>query len=380
MVLGNQLSFFFGAGASAGFSIPTMKELTAEFTREVDQQAHENEKAIYHDIVESMKSANGGLLDIEAIFSVIEFLKEYNIKKLGEPAIYMLSKRLGLDDTALSTILPESLKLESTAQSREQVGRSALVDLEKRFQKFIIQRCRIPPNKREHVERVYRSFFKKMGDFGGSFLGGGDVRFGADWRMFTTNYDTCIEDFWRDNADIRLSTGFDNGIMNSDKFLGAHYSNANLPLLTKLHGSRNWLINKRTKNIEEKDFDMEQASEIGYHGKFEREVMIYPLQQKQLYVEPYLQMFYCLNKDLERKIAWLVIGYSFRDDVISNIFRRNLERSKSKYLIIVHPEANRIAKEHFSGYEHIVPRELYFGKEDSYESTNAVIKETLQDI
>lgn len=55
------------------------------------------------------------------------------------------------------------------------------------------------------------------------------------------------------------------------------------------------------------------------------EVVIYPLRQKQLYVDPYIQMFYLLNKELQYNKVWIVVGYSFRDPVIENIFGDNFK-------------------------------------------------------
>ena len=50
---------------------------------------------------------------------------------------------------------------------------------------------------------------------------------------------------------------------------------------------------------------------LGKGNIFDDQVMMYPVLEKHLFVEPYIQMFYCLNKELEDKKACIVIGYSF---------------------------------------------------------------------
>ena len=48
---------------------------------------------------------------------------------------------------------------------------------------------------------------------------------------------------------------------------------------------------------------------------------MYPIAEKELYLEPYISMLVRLNRELKRKKVWLVIGYSFNDPVIQEIFR-----------------------------------------------------------
>jgi hypothetical protein len=49
-------------------------------------------------------------------------------------------------------------------------------------------------------------------------------------------------------------------------------------------------------------------------------------------------MFYLLNKELQYNKVWIVVGYSFRDPVIQNIFGDNFKDAKKMILIHPHPE------------------------------------------
>lgn len=51
-------------------------------------------------------------------------------------------------------------------------------------------------------------------------------------------------------------------------------------------------------------------------------------------------MFKILNSELKSKSIWIVIGYSFNDPVIREIFARNSD--KTKRIVFVHPHAQEI--------------------------------------
>jgi hypothetical protein len=92
--------------------------------------------------------------------------------------------------------------------------------------------------------------------------------------------------------------------------------------IVKLHGSINWLKNRETNKVEEKEYTLSASKRIG-SGFYDDEVIMYPIIEKELYLNPYIEMFYCLNKELETKRVCLIIGYSFRDPIIRKIFIKN---------------------------------------------------------
>jgi hypothetical protein len=115
------------------------------------------------------------------------------------------------------------------------------------------------------------------------------------------------EKFWRGDAKISyFDTGFPNDTLGTDTFL-THKQGLRL---VKLHGSIYWLKRDDGK-VEEKEFDYDQWPAISTDSSYRGEVIAYPLSQKQLYVDPYIQMFFWLNNQLQSKQVWIVIGYSF---------------------------------------------------------------------
>ncbi len=90
------LTFFFGAGASAPFGIPTMKKMTGDFTNVIQKEGRPREQALYDEILRFLKrDLRPENVDIEAVFSVIEGLKEYGAESLGELSLYASRKIFG---------------------------------------------------------------------------------------------------------------------------------------------------------------------------------------------------------------------------------------------------------------------------------------------
>jgi hypothetical protein len=213
------------------------------------------------------------------------------------------------------------------------------------------------------------------------------------WALSTTNYDTNIEDFWRQYAHIELDTGFGQPDYNTggkryldmDGFIHNPRSNRSflnsIPSrlrLINLRGSISWLKRRDNDQIEEKEFNLNLASVVGQDDTYFEESLIYPLQEKRLYIDPYILMFYLLNRELESKPIWIIVGYSFRDSVIQNIFSTIFEKFGNKKMILIAPDAdailNRFHKDHHSNIYKI---QKYFGKDDNEILPN--IKEILNE-
>jgi len=106
--------------------------------------------------------------------------------------------------------------------------------------------------------------------------------------------------------------------------------------LFKLHGSVNWLIEKGSGRV----IEVTERGRSLMGREYEGEMMIYPIAEKELYLDPYISMLLRLNRELEKKPVWVVIGYSFNDPIVREIFLR--KSNKRKHLILVHPKANDV--------------------------------------
>jgi len=75
------------------------------------------------------------------------------------------------------------------------------------------------------------------------------------------------------------------------------------------------------------------------YTEIEGELMIYPIQEKQIYKDPFSDMFIRLKESLESNDYCFVVGYSFRDEEIRGIFddamfERGRKGQKTKIFLI----------------------------------------------
>ena len=143
--------------------------------------------------------------------------------------------------------------------------------------------------------------------------------------------------------------------------------------LFKLHGSVTWLVDERWGLTEQRAPPQDMKR---YGGeKFLGEFMLYPMADKELYMDPYMTMYQILGEELGKTERSIVIGYSFSDRVIRDIFVRSVKRNHR--LILLHPCASEI-QERLKGFAgKIEPIDARFGSDD-YESVHNLIDRTLR--
>jgi hypothetical protein len=333
--------FFFGAGASAPFGIPTMKQFVVDFEDFLNENADKKERELYSDIKKTLETKIHRKVDLEAVFSVIDGIITYdNPEQLGMLALYFEKERK--KETATGVQVETCKKLKA------------------KFQNFIKEKCVIPETF-DKIYSVYHDFFNRIAKELGAYTGNRNYYYHPNWIMFTTNYDVCLECFWRTKVHARLDTNFQH-----DDKLNRNVLRPNSILATpsgiiklfKLHGSINWLIDEETGDVIEVSEKGQSFMGTTYAG----EMMVYPIAEKELYIEPYISMLVRLNRELRERQVWIVVGYSFNEIVIKEIFRRNW--TKNKRLVLIHPEAKQILNRQLSGIKG-VPLEKYFGITES---------------
>jgi hypothetical protein len=328
----SDIVFFFGAGASAPFEIPTMKQMVADFEQELSKKGTKDEIEIYNDIKKVLETILGASVDLEAVFTVIDGIINYDIERLGLLSIYASA----ISFAKFLTDVPPSIEIKTTC-----------TNLRTKFQNFVREKCLIPPHSYGTIRDVYRDFFNRLWVEATSrssppCLTKGNYKYCQTWTMFTTNYDTCLEYYWREIVRVPLNTGFDfdraRNTMVSTPDMLYEYPRRNEMKLLKLHGSVSWLIEKDGTIIEETALG---PSLVG--RKFIGELMIYPIEQKELYVDPYVSMFVQLNRELKNKSIWVIIGYSFNDPMIREVFIRNSDETKR--IVLLHPDAQTVKEQ-----------------------------------
>jgi len=145
-----EISFFFGAGASAPFEIPTMKQMTRLFNERLRSEGSQEEKEVYGRVATELEKDLGEeKVDIETIFSVSNGLKEYNATNISPLALY-----------ASRVIFGRSLLNESIQPKGNHL--KILNSLEIHFKYFVREACVLKENSGERIVNVYTSFFRNL--------------------------------------------------------------------------------------------------------------------------------------------------------------------------------------------------------------------------
>jgi len=308
---------FLGAGASRPFGILTMQEMVNEFEQWIEGEDIELFN-YYSEIKKTLIDTFGSSVDIEAMFSVLEGIsKKVESKELGHFAFFYISK-VGLkkpftsEHVELATKILEKLK--------EYIKKTCTVNL-------------TTTESTEIYEKSYVPLFKFIkGNKNYNFPGNYQLQ--IQWKSYTTNYDDIFEKFWNSlktpNDHFDKQGDSDNYVFNTGRLVLSNHS------FVKLHGSLDWTFNKENGNVIRK-------KNAGFQPyQTEGDVMLFPIQQKDLYLSPWYALFQDFKEGLMRCEKWYVIGYAFNDEFIKNVFIEQLKLRNKPTLVIVNPSANQI--------------------------------------
>ena len=348
---------FFGAGASAPFGIPTMQQMVEDFETSLLPANKAEEKMLYQEIRRFLGETLGRTIDLEAVFTIVDSIINWSSDKMGIAALYHAMKAAQeAQGGAVASLKPPSPEIVQTARS-----------LEADFERFVQNACQIGEGVSARIDEVYKSFFDSLG----GVVSGNNLQ-GQSGRtqivvgpMFTTNYDAVLEHYWLDLVRLSLNTGFtyDNVagmlVSNPDTFR-PNFVGQGDPRLFKLHGSITWYMDDYGRLTEQRVPPQGMRTVTG--RKFTGQVMLYPLEEKDLFVEPYQTMFLMLNRELAAAKHWIVVGYSFGDRILRNIFIQNSRPETN--LVLLHPNASKVS-ERLAGFRGSRrPVDARFGGED----------------
>jgi hypothetical protein len=322
--------FFFGAGASKPFDIPTMKEMVSEFQKELASTSGSgvrSEVRMYNQVTASLKETFGRV-DLESVFTVVDAISQgKTLKDLGYFATFLAKDRRS------ASLLRPPLREELQVAQR----------LKARFEGYVKRVCWVKPDKLNGILSTYLNFFNEVfgarttgGSFGQFNHEGTPYNYDPSWDFFTTNYDNVLEVLWRSGImQNALNTGFQyDSTSKSEVWSPTILAQQGQPRLVKLHGSVTWWKEEGTGRIVEKD----QPPDAAYlPRKFGEQIILYPIQQKDAFVPPYFDMFYVLRQMLGGTGKWIVVGYSFGDEILRSMFAK--ASTANTTLVLVHPDS-----------------------------------------
>lgn len=340
---------FLGAGASKPYNIPTLKEFSEEAILKLLESGHE---LLIEEIKQSLFEFELEL-DFEAIYSILtKLINPYKEIQLSDPFI------------------PFILKTKDNLPKRYDFS-EVLTEL----RRFIYEKCSI--NSENFVE-VNRCMSRLMEVTSRNYcdeymLGKSNRNVRINKIYVTTNYDMSLEQYF-ESRKISINDGYrEEGfpVKNFDPLLLLDpYINGTRAVI-KLHGSI-WQFLQNNNMIKTKVDP--NSSPLPYTIEVDQEMMIYPTRQKDILNHQYFPFFQCF-----KNISWtklLVIGYSFRDDVINNAILENM-RLKESQLIIVNPNCDKVLDNLYGSLpEHVewrIPEyrlfkyDGYFGNDDVFD-------------
>ena len=321
---------FLGAGASNPLGFADTKEFKQKLEGELTS---DDDKSM----LEMLRLS--GYEDIEEVLRAIESLLEQK-----DTPGYDLFRKTGVW-TYVSTEENPNTDSQPLDATMEDFSR-----YEKKIKDHVYDEYSWKDIPQEHLNNLYNDIFSIMHQSDDGI------------HVFTTNYDQVMERYIDDeNNTLSRVDGFTYNT-NVQKFLfdpkafssnqqDNNDTNEEKCYLYKLHGSLNWVWHDG--NIRRRE-DNEKRPED------ERDVVIFPtLSPKDNYYEQI--PFNTLRKQFQERVqktdVFIVVGYSFRDDLINKSFVEFLSREKTM-MFVISPNAVHDTGKKFSDKEKIIPGSL----------------------
>jgi len=319
---------FLGAGASKNFDIPTLQEMTDDIKR-IPSINRSKVESIQKKLIEF-----GFTPDLESVLTVLSGLidPQQYVQDSG-PFPWYLSQFTGVDQ------ISKQSDLENSVQA---------------IKNYIYEVCRVKEDQIEKIIKTYDVLFETLNldriktsrtpetlapipRAQQSSMG--TIYLPVD--IITTNYDLCIEQY-SNSKGIPMTNGFDADPTKTKLIFNINNLNIqredNRIRLHKLHGSIDqWITDKEEIIL----MPTKQETTI-YGDKIRGELLIYPVQEKYIYQDPYFEIFHLFQEKLKRTPLCIIIGYSFRDNAVNNIFYNSIKENHQLKIFLIDPSATVI--------------------------------------
>lgn len=345
---------FLGAGASAPFRYPTTKS----FLERLGENIAGDEKAYFN----SFRSLSR-VKDIEQVVEILDSLLEAEdfTRKSGlssffeEYPRYMNFKKEKIEKfffPRLEKVIPWKRLIILTRKLRDVIEEFTF----RQYESKVAQYRRVK-QEYDRLFSVLRTHKKNKQTF----------------ETFTTNYDNVIEDYCSRAGTSCFLSVLDREVNPTRKRIEKH-------ILTKLHGSLNWLIDKETGEIEVTNTQVRVGK--GSSRWDGNEYVLFGRKVRLGIAGIYDKLFDRLAKSLLETEVCVVIGFSFRDEHVSIIFKRALLENKSLRVLIVSHSPKGTAKilipkkrqlERFIKDRRIIPLRCSFGTKRAINEINEAL-------
>ena len=325
---------FLGAGTSQPFGIPTMKEMVTKFEKYLDDNNY-REQVLYSEIKSKLSEGFKDSVDIEAVFSVINGIASKTTSKDMGPFAYYYLNKYSSDPELIESDIEDANKLKKLLES------------------FIKNECEFNANDEDKIKKYrdsYDPLFRLLHGLREVGSKNGKKNHKINWKAYTTNYDTIFERYWKRLAKINdffKAEESDLKYFNSHETITFQYET-----LAKLHGSLDWMKLANGDVIKTTPDDYIPEEKKGT-------VMLFPIQQKDLYKNPWIHLFREFKIGLQELNLWYIIGYAFNDEFIVQTIKE--EFTKNKQMVIINPHASDFKENIFDNHENITALPIKFG-------------------
>lgn len=304
-VCGSKLILFLGAGASVTLGLRLMGPFMDLLEQDMGSALLE--------FMREMFKVHGAYRDLEVLFETIEKYESTASWCAGQPAWKRVISTQQFSDFLGDVKQIKKRAAELVVSHYSQVDANSVLRLYKDFLLLLLE-----SNSPRHLP------------------------------VFTTNYDTAIEDFVDTAGDeFQLFDGFSTGsrrVWSPDILHQYRAKSANAQryriLLFKLHGSSTWRLNTRTRK-----YSKESTAEPAAEGSAHENALVWPGLTKTIKEGPYETHYAYLEECLRHAQLCVVVGFSFRDQVIRDHFTDALAANQLLRIAVIDPNAEAVAKE-----------------------------------
>jgi hypothetical protein len=384
-----------GAGSSVPFGIPAMKSFIQQFKEEIKDKPRllklfgnielclrESELLVGHKLD----------FDLESLMVVLQDLVSNAGRPISLPTFsFML---FSITEIAKRRENPGPVSL-NVVILRRAFGEDAS-EMLKILHCFIFDRC-IEPIKKGQNKNDFAFFDQFYGPLF-ALIDNKIFSHESSW-IFTTNWDLCLKQ-WLEYLEIPIEDGTSQSshrktVLNPSVGWMDDINHCDVKVVP-LHGSFD-LVNctRFASGKQYSEINKVPNPEVYFDGKPEeisKAFIIYPLEAtgyEQTIKSPYLDMLILLKKRLRQENNIFVIGFSFRDSIISSIFdeavREKLEQGKGgdmKVLLIDSSPESVVENLKKQGYNNlanaIVPVKSIYPVVMDYHNDNQKIQESMQ--
>jgi hypothetical protein len=324
----NKAVVFLGAGASVPFGIPDTMKIVENLEKDLKCYS----KRI-HQIRERVRQF-GFLDDIEAVLSVADFW--------ANPKDAILE--LGPSFAEATRLKPVAFK-KSPREAR----------MSHRIKDYIARKYFIADEQIIiKIEEIHGQFFQSIGQTFNLPSCDPPGRLACPAiDVFTTNYDNVIELYAKKNG-VRVYDGYREQATGYYAFDPDYYATSLTSLrLYKLHGTVTY-AKLKSGEIERLPL-IPRTGSLVISGQKAFPDLIYPGMHRYLAREPQLELLNLLKRSLLLSKVCIVVGYSFRDPNIGQVFADACRKNNSLKIYLVSPRATRIIKEKTLNPSQFVP-------------------------